>query len=118
MKIFRWGTIAIGLLAGTSMALAAQMTSPKPHDQLGLTSAQQQTVYQDLGKQGEKATVPASFKAAVGKTVPDSVKLRMIPADVAERVPAVKSYDFAALRNEVLIVDRSNKKIVDIINRS
>jgi Protein of unknown function (DUF1236) len=101
-----------------SIALAAEMTSVKPHDHLGLTNNQQQTIYQDLGKQGEKATVPASFKAAIGETVPNSVKLRMIPADVAKRVPAVKSYDFAALRNKVLIVDRSNKRIVDIINRS
>jgi hypothetical protein len=118
MKTFRWGMIAIGLLAGTSVTLAAEMTSVKPHDHLGLTNNQQQTIYQDLSKKGEKATVPTSFKAAVGETVPGNVKLRMMPADVAKQVPAVKSYDFAALRNEILIVDRSSKKIVDIINRS
>ena len=118
MKTLRWGMFAIGLLAGTSIALAAEMTSIKPHDHLGLSNNQQQAIYRDLSKQVEKATVPTSFKAAVGETVPDSVKLRMIPADVAKRVPAVKSYDFAALQNEVLIVDRSNKKIVDIIDRS
>ena len=43
--------------------------------------------------------------------------MQPLPNSVSNQVPTLKSYDFAALQNEVLIVDPSSKKIVDIISR-
>jgi hypothetical protein len=49
--------------------------------------------------------------------MPNAVKLQPLPNSVSSQVPAVKPYEYAMLQNQVLIVDPSSKKIVDIITQ-
>jgi hypothetical protein len=51
----------------------------------------------------------------VGEAVPSSIKLQPLPTNPSSQIPGVKSYDYALLQDELLIVDPSSKKIVDII---
>lgn len=53
----------------------------------------------------------------VGATVPNDVTLKPVPATLAQQVGALKSYDYALVKHELLIVDPSNKKVVDVITR-
>jgi hypothetical protein len=68
-------------------------------------------------QQAAKENLPSGFKAAIGETVPNSIMLQPPPASVSSQVPALNSYEYTILQSEVLIVDPSSKKIVDIIAR-
>ena len=87
------------------------------NDRLNLTSAQRQEIWQSVSKQAAKETPPAGFTAKVGEAMPNAVKLQPLPNSVSSQVPAVKPYEYAMLQNQVLIVDPSSKKIVDIITQ-
>jgi hypothetical protein len=106
----------IGLLAGVSAAAAADSAMMKSgQGPLNLTSAQRQDIYRVVSKQNASETEPASFTAWVGEVVPSSVTLHALPASAAKQVPAVKSYDYAMLGKDILIVNPSTKKIADVI---
>jgi hypothetical protein len=86
-------------------------------DHLNMSNTQRHEIWQSLSKQAAKENAPVSFKAMVGETAPGSIKLQVLPGDVSNRVPAVKSYDYAMLQNQMLIVDPISKKIVDIVTQ-
>ena len=115
---FRCGLAALALIASAGIATAAGTNgSATSSDHLNLSNTQRHEIWQSLGKQTTKENAPVGFKAMVGETAPGSIKLQPLPGDVSSRVPAVKSYDYAMLQNQVLIVDPSSKKIVDIVTR-
>ena len=115
----RSGMAVLALVASAGVATAAGMSnSAAATDHLNLTGAQQKEIWQGVSQQASKETAPASFKATVGEVAPTSIKLQPLPTKVSNEVPAVKSYDYAMLQNQVLIVDPSSRKIVDIVNRS
>lgn len=49
--------------------------------------------------------------------MPSSIKLQSLPANLSSQIPAVKSYNYAMLQSDLLIVDPTSKKIVDIITQ-
>jgi hypothetical protein len=104
------------LLASMGSAVAANSAAMAPNDRLNLTSTQEHAIVQSVNKQNQKmATSPSGFKAAVGQVVPTSIQLHALPSDTASQVPAAKSYDYAKLQNQLLIVNPKDRKIVDII---
>ena len=110
----RLGVAALTLLAGAGIAIAADSGSTS-RDHLNLTNAQQKEIWQSVSKQNARETAPAGFKAMVGEVVPTSIGLHALPSDATRQVPAVKSYDFAILQDQILLVDPTSKKIADII---
>jgi Protein of unknown function (DUF1236) len=114
---FCYGLAALIVTASTGVAAAAGVTGSATSDHLNLTSAQRHEIWQTVSKQAAKENAPTGFKAMVGETAPGSIKLQALPSDVSSRIPAMKWYDFAMLQNQVLIVDPSSKKIVDIVTQ-
>jgi hypothetical protein len=117
--------LAAGLLmAGVSAASAAEMsqsnstnsTMSQPAGTLSLTSAQQKTVWNDLHGQATEQKAPSGFNATVGAIVPSTVKTEPVPSKAATSVPALKSFNFAMVNGKLLIVNPSDKKIVDVIS--
>jgi hypothetical protein len=110
------------LLAGVSVASAAgtsqsNSTMAQPASEtLTLTSTQQKTVWNDLHGRATEQKAPAGFNATVGSIVPSAVKIEPMPSKAATDVPALKSFNFAMVNGKLLIVNPSNKKIVDIIS--
>ena len=104
------------LLASVGAAAAANSGAMAPNDHLNLTSTQQHSIVQSVNKQNaQAATSPSGFKAAVGEVVPTSIPLHALPSDATSQVPAAKSYDYAMLQSQLLIVNPKDRKIVDII---
>jgi hypothetical protein len=102
----------------SSAAGGSATTGTAPaNDRLNLTATQRHELWQSLSKQAAKESAPTGFTAKVGEAVPSSIKLQSLPSNVSSQIPAVKSYDYALLQNELLIVDPSSKKIVDIITQ-
>jgi hypothetical protein len=112
----RLGVAAFALLAGAGVAMAADAGSTSK-DHLNLTSAQQKDIWQSVSKQNVKETAAVPFKAMIGEVVPTSIKLHALPSDATREAPAVKSYEFAMLQDQVLLVDPKSKKITDIIRQ-
>jgi hypothetical protein len=125
MKPVYGSAAAFALLATTSLAVSAPTAPAKSTDSLGLTSAQEHTIYRDIGREVKAQTAPNKFRAAVGSAVPSQIQVYSIPSNVAKQVEAVKDLDYALLKRrydfflwqkQVVLVDPSSKKIVDVIN--
>jgi hypothetical protein len=72
--------------------------------------------WRDLSKQAASQPAPSAFTASVGSTVPNDITLRPVPRKVAGQLPTLKSYRYARLPSELLIVNPTDKKVVDVIN--
>jgi hypothetical protein len=103
------------LLAGAATASAAGMASSPASDSLTLSNAQQKAAWQDLymGSLNQKA--PAGFSAKTGTVLPKSVTAAPVTAKAARAVPALKPYDFAMVQKKLVIVNPSDRTIVDAI---
>jgi hypothetical protein len=97
----------------SSMSSTASMAK----DNLTLTTAQEKLAWRDLSKQAASQRAPSTFSASAGTTVPNDITLRPIPRKVASQLPTLKPYRYARLSNELLIVNPTDKKVVDVIKR-
>jgi hypothetical protein len=117
------GILAVAVAASGGAAFAASDHSAMSNDSsvsaakdsLTLTAAQRKTAWTDISKQAESESAPSNFTESVGNTVPSAVMLRPVPVNTANPVPALRPYDYARLKSQVLIVNPADKKIVDII---
>jgi hypothetical protein len=80
---------------------------------LSLTAAEQAAIWRSLGKKATRTSVPAGLH--VGEVVPDTMRLLRFDRKLRKRVPAIRSYSYALLQGEVLIIDPRAKKIVEIV---
>lgn len=102
-----------GKIPGRSRGMVAELKQDESRG-LNLTTHQRAEIWDQIGaKTGENA--PTGFTARVGEAMPNGVQLKSLPGKVSRQVPAVKSYEYAALSGQLLIVDPSTKKIVAII---
>jgi Protein of unknown function (DUF1236) len=107
---------AVTLVAAVSAASAAEPNMMKSGS-LNLTTTQRHDIYQGVGKLKTSEKAPASFTARVGAAVPSSIKLQPLPASATKQVPAAKSYDYAMLGKELVLVNPRTKKIADVITQ-
>jgi len=54
-------------------------------------------------------------RAAIGDPLPAGVATQPFPADVAQKIPALRSHRFFVTDQEVVIVDPKSNKIADIV---
>ncbi len=137
----RLSIAAIALLAGVSVAAAAdngmaksESTMPKAsshmsqsksaasakmaNDRLTLSSSQRKDAWQDINKLAAKETAPANFTAKVGAKLPSSLTAHPIPVTTANKVPALRPYQYAMLKgNKLLIVNPNDKTVAEVITR-
>lgn len=102
----------------TAMSKHSSMSNSTPStakDSLSLTSAQQKLAWNDIGKQGASQNAPSGFAPSVGTAIPRTISLRSVPKTVSGRVPELRPYDYALLKNDLLIVNPNDKKIVEVI---
>ena len=116
-------TIALLLLGGPAPAVAQQTpthpgaeANPATVPDLKLTPAQKQTIYASISSQKQKETAPPTFHATVGAAVPASVELQQLPKSIVDLIPELKSYEYAMVANQVLLVDPKSKQVVEVIN--
>jgi Protein of unknown function (DUF1236) len=103
-------SIATASAAGTGPFLVAS-------DDLVLTGAQEHLMWQRLVARNasSNATAPSGLIAAIGATLPASVALHALPATVTRQVPQMKPYAYATLDKTLLIVNPTDRVIVDVI---
>ena len=72
-------------------------------------------IWRSLGKNATDTQVAAGLQ--VGQTVPDPMRVLPFSAHLRKKVPALKSYSYALVNGQVLIVDARTRKIVAIISK-
>jgi Protein of unknown function (DUF1236) len=108
MKSFVKGALAAALLAGAAGIVAAQTAV------IDLTPDQRTTVFRSMTRERITVAPPADFRARVGVEVPSSVELRPVPDTV--EVPAIRRYRYTVIEDQVVLVDPSTRRVIEIIH--
>jgi hypothetical protein len=118
MQLCRHSAITTALLLCSIAAASAAGTGPflVASDDFVLTGAQEHLMWQRLVRPSANiTTTPSGLIAAVGATVPASIALHALPATVIRQVPAVRPYKYAMLGKALLIINPTDRVIVDVI---
>jgi hypothetical protein len=94
-------------------AVAHTSSKDKPAA-LSLTSEERAEIWHRLSEQATRTSVPAGLH--VGEVVPNTMHLRSFARDIRKKIPAIRSYSYALLHNQVLIIVLRSKKIVLIVS--
>ena len=104
----------VAILLGLGPADPALSQSPLPP--LKLDASQRQIIWENIWRNAN-GSVPIGFGAAVGTRVPAAIKLQPMPQNVSDLIPAVRAFAYARTRNQILIVDPTQRTVVGVINQ-
>jgi hypothetical protein len=121
---------ALVLLAGVGgfSVASAQIGSTPPTIQDGtigrgdinptqwrLTEAQRSAISVAVKRDRKAAEPSVSFVPSVGAPVPPAIELYLLPDTILAEVPAARSVKYTVMKNQLILVDPTNMRIVDII---
>jgi hypothetical protein len=84
---------------------------------IDLTPEQKSTIARAVTKQNVTRPPPQHVPATVGAELPASVELYTLPVEVMLEVPQAKLYKYTMINDNVVIVDPTNMKVVEVIER-
>jgi hypothetical protein len=116
MKIFLI-TIAAALLFTFPIARGQappEQNAPIVTSKINLSLEQRHQISEIIKELKIEESSP-ELHVGIGDTVPKSVSLHPMPADVTAKTSQVKSHLFFIMGGQVVIVDSKNNEIVDII---
>jgi hypothetical protein len=104
-------------IAASIVLCAALIWSSGAGAQSGVdvSSAGRAAIWRSLGKDATDTQVAAGLQ--VGQTVPDPMRVLPFSGHLRKKVPAIRSYSYALVNGQVLIVDARTRKIVAIISK-
>lgn len=82
---------------------------------LQLSAEQKQTIYESVSATQKNNPAPPGFRATIGAQVPDTIELQPIPATIAALIPKTAGHEVAMVEKEVVLVDRSSKRVVAVV---
>jgi hypothetical protein len=103
----------------------SDVTVPRPGraETFPLTEAQRVAIrdalrQDDAQRQAKTpANVPAGQPVTVGTQLPPSIALDFLPDRVLQQLPVTKTVQYALIRNQIVLVDPTNMRVVDVINK-
>jgi hypothetical protein len=130
--LYRHGALTLALLGGFAIAGAgsasAQVGSTPPQIEDGLvgrgdtraapirlTQEQKQAIAEAVRRENKAVEPAVSFVAAIGAPVPPAIELYILPDAALAQVPAAKTVKYTVVKNQLLLVDPTNMRVVDII---
>ena len=91
---------------------------PVATDKVMLTSKQRREVWKDISILAAKEKAPSGFTAKVGASVPKGLTTYPVPVTTATKVPKLRPFHYAMLKNDkILIINPKDKKVAEIIIR-
>jgi len=117
--------LALALAVTTGIAAAQQpgpmtgtSSTATTSTELQLTQQQRAEIYASVtGQKVTRTPPPANLHVAVGGDLPASMELYDLPPNVAADIPATKLYKYTLVQSQVVIVDPTKMKVVDIIRQ-
>ena len=93
-------------------------TKPGVADQAPeLSAAQRSAVYSAVAQEKSKVRPPLAFNLAIGVKVPPSIALYPLPDRTLSEIPAIRSYQYTIVQDQVVLVDPTTLQVVDIIRQ-
>ena len=85
--------------------------------QNGALTPEQKTAIANAVKQSDrKVAVPPGVNAKVGSELPAALELYMLPDVTLAQIPAAKIYKYTMVDNQVVLVDPTTMRVVDILS--
>lgn len=112
--------VALALIAGAGAANAQTTVITREPVQsetvittqpVQLTPVQRQTIYRTIVRE-PVVQAPATVQYRIGARVPPTEHLYVMPHDVAVAVPAVRTYRYMVVNNQVVLVDPATSEVV------
>jgi hypothetical protein len=90
-----------------------------PPKSLELTPAQRQLIYASISRQTHQSTAaPSAFQPEIGGTLPEAIELTALPETIVEVVPQTRGHAYAFVGGQVLIVEPTARRIIEIVAQS
>ena len=102
-------------LAAVAAAVAQTGGTTELSTSLRLTPQQRTEIYAAVGQNKLRTPPPPDLPVAVGAQIPPVTELYALPESVTAEVPSAKFYRYTIVQNQVVIVDPTNLKVVDVI---
>ena len=77
---------------------------------------EQHHIIKEFIKDSKVETAPANVHVVVGDTVPQSIALHPMPAEVGAKLSQIKTHLFFVQNAKVFLVDPKDNRIIDIID--
>lgn len=113
-----WGVVGLSGVAGAQTPPSVSLGAADPAAPLALTAAEKTAILNAVRQDSTKpaAKVPNSA-VAVGVQLPASIPLRILPDAALAQAPAAKTVQYTLIGNQVVLVDPTNMRVVDIISQ-
>src|SRR5260370_7689097 len=85
--------------------------------QLKVSPAQRTAILNAVLQNSAKITAPTNFQAAIGGPVPPSIELYTLPSSALPQSPELRSLKYTMAQNQVVLVDPTTMRVVDIIRQ-
>jgi len=130
-KSARYLAAAVFILGSTQLAAAQPTPEPKveqpglhlpngaiaPAAKLELTPEQKTAIFDAVRQDAPKAKSPNRVPATAGAQVPPVIELYVLPDKALASVPEAKGVKFTMVDNQVVLVDPTTMRVVDVIRQ-
>jgi hypothetical protein len=124
----RQAALAVAVAAGVGTAAAQPAPSlgldrqegVRPGAQLSLTPTQKTAIFEAVKQSEVKPTAPprmAPTAVAVGAQLPPSIELHVLPDAALAQAPETKLLQYTVVDSQVVLVDPTTMRVVDIIRQ-
>ncbi len=96
----------------------AQSSSSNVSVSASLNETQRTRVTESITRLNVAPLNNVNFSLSVGTVVPRDVRFQPLPADVVEFLPQYRGYNFFVVHDDIVIVESSTYKIVDVLPRT
>jgi Protein of unknown function (DUF1236) len=104
------------LLCSCGVSAAAEAQSPfRASDDFALTGAQESLIRHAVSRQDGQGAHASGFNASLYTALPSSIVLHNLPSKVTGQIPMLRPYKYATWGDALLIINPSDRRIVDII---
>ena len=105
--------------AGAQSSPSVSLGTADPAAPLALTPAEKVAIGEAVRQDKAKPNSSAAPKSpvSIGAQLPASIALRILPDAALARAPAAKTVQYTVIGNQVVLVDPTNMRVVDIINQ-
>jgi hypothetical protein len=101
-----------------NQANTAQPGSTNINVSASLNESQRTRVSESITRLNARPVTNVNFSLSVGTVVPRDVHFQPLPAEVVQVMPQYRGYSFILVRDDIVIVEPTSYKIVDVLPRA
>jgi hypothetical protein len=109
---------AQGSIPGTLERPAESLSPPPlttPSSQMQLTAAQKAAILDAVRQESGRVAPGTEFVVSIGAPVPPQLELYVLPDRALATVPAAKSVKYTLVHDQIVLVDPTTMRVVDVI---